>query len=87
LGDAKAPIGGVVDEKGLVARFSGVSWDILGNSVGHTVDKQLAPLDIGTGGEGSGSRQGSLDGTDNEVVGGLKLGQRCLRTREHDQVA
>jgi hypothetical protein len=87
LGDAKAPIERVVDEKGLVARFSGVSWENLGNSMRHTVNEQLAPLDVGTGGEGSGSRQGSLDGANNEVVGSLKLCQGCLGTGEHDQVA
>jgi hypothetical protein len=87
LGDAKASIGEVVDEKGLVAHFSGVSQEDLGNSVGHTVNEQLAPLDVGMGGEGSGSQQGSLDGADNEVVGSLKLGQGSLGTRKHDQVA
>jgi hypothetical protein len=87
LGDAKALIGRVVDKKGLVARFSGVNWENLGNSVGHAVDEQLAPLDVGTGGEGSGSWQGSLDGADNEVVGGLKLSQGSLGTCEHNQVA
>jgi hypothetical protein len=84
LDDMKALIGRVVDEKGLVARFSGVSWENLGNSVGHAVNEQLAPLDIGMGGERSGSRQGGLDSTDNKVVCGLKLGQGSLGTRKHD---
>jgi hypothetical protein len=87
LGDAKVPIGRVVNKKGLVARFSGVSRESLSNSVGHAVDEQLAPLDVGTGGERSGSQQGSLDGANNEVVGSLKLSQGGLGTREHDQVA
>jgi hypothetical protein len=84
LGDVKALIGGVVNKKSLVARFSGVGWGNLGDAVGHAVNEHLAPLDVRMGGEGSGSRQGSLDSADYEVMGCGELGQGGLRAHEND---
>jgi hypothetical protein len=50
LGDVKVLIGRVVNKKGLVACFLGMGQGILGDSMGHSVNEHLAPLDVGTGG-------------------------------------
>jgi hypothetical protein len=84
LSHPKATVSGVVTKKGLVARFSGMHRGNLSHTSGNVIDKNLAPLDIWAGGEWGGGRQGGLDGPDNEVMGSVELGQRCLQTGEHN---
>ena len=71
LYDAKAAIGRVVMKKGLMADFSEVGWGILSYTSGDGIDEHFAPLDIGTGGEGSGCQQGDFYSTDNNVMSSL----------------
>ena len=87
MGDTKSAVRGVVTEKGLVARFSGMGWGIASDSSGNCVDKQLAPLDVGTGGEGNGAGKGTLDRGDDDVMGGSELSRGGFRARENDKVA
>ena len=74
LGDMKLVVGWVVTEKGLMARILGMGWGITGDSSGNCIDKQLASLDIRTGGKGTRARKGTLDHRDDDVMGGSKLG-------------
>ena len=50
LCDAKSAVRGVVTEKDLVAHFLEMGWGIASDSSGNHINKQLALLDIRTGG-------------------------------------
>ena len=87
MSDTKSAVRGVVTEKGLMARFSGMGRGIAGDSSGNRIDKQFAPLDIGTGGKGNGAWKGTLDRGDDDVMSGSELSRGGLRARENDKVA
>ena len=70
-----------------MARILGMGWGITSDSSGNCIDKQLASLDIRTGGKGTRARKGTLDHRDDDVMGGSKLGWGGLRAREDDKVA
>jgi hypothetical protein len=84
LRDAKAVIGRVVTKERLMACLVGVGRGDLGDTSGNAVHENLAPLDVRVGGERGGGWQGGLDGPNDDVMGGLELGQGCLRAGKHD---
>ena len=83
----KSAVREVVTEKGLVACFSRMGRGIAGDSSGNRIDKQLAPLDVRTGGKGNGAGKGTLDRRDDDVMGSSELSRGGLRARENDKVA
>ena len=70
-----------------MAHFSGMGRGIAGDSSGNRVDKQLAPLDVRTGGKRNGARKGTLDHGDDDVMCSSELSQSGLRARENNKVA
>ena len=87
MSDTKSAVRGVVTEKGLMARFLGMGRGIAGDSSGNRIDKQLAPLDVRTGGKGNGAGEGALDRGDDDVMCGSELSRGGLRAGENDKVA
>jgi hypothetical protein len=84
LCDAKVAIGGIVTKERLMACLVGVGWGDLGDTSGNAVHKNLAPLDVRVGGERGGGWQGGLDGPDDDMMGGVELGQGCLWASKHN---
>jgi hypothetical protein len=60
---------------------------MIGDSYGHTSNKKLAPLDVRVGEESAGAWKGALNCQDNDMMGGLKLGEGCLWAHKNDKVA
>jgi hypothetical protein len=70
-----------------MALLTGISQCRSSDSSGNCIDKQFASLDVRAGGERGRLQQGILDGQDDEVVGGLKVGEASLWAHKNDQVA
>ena len=60
---------------------------MISDSCGHASDEKLAPLDVRAGGKSAGAWKGTFNCQDNDVMGGLELGEGCLQACENDKVA
>jgi hypothetical protein len=60
---------------------------MVGDSCGHASNEKLAPLDVRVGGESTSAQKGAFDCRDNDVMGGLELGEGHLWACENDKVA